>query len=59
MEIKNLDFFEIMYIITMINFRAEVAELVDASDLKSDGLLARAGSSPALGIINDWEHIAG
>ncbi len=28
---------------------ARVAELVDAADLKSAGLIGRAGSSPALG----------
>ena len=31
--------------------RAEVVKLVDTRDLKSLGLILRAGSSPALGII--------
>ncbi len=33
---------------------AEVAELVDAQDLKSCVPLGRAGSSPALGTLNIW-----
>ena len=46
------------------DFNAEVAELADAQDLKSWGTLkARAGSSPAFGILNNsatsignWQH---
>lgn len=34
---------------------AGVAELVDALDLKSSGILSRAGSSPALGT-NFWRQ---
>ena len=36
-------------ILTSNLFIAEVAELVDATDLKSVGLLARVGSTPAFG----------
>ena len=34
---------------SVANGKAEVAELVDATDLKSVGRIGRAGSSPALG----------
>ena len=35
--------------------QADVAELADASDLKSDGITSRTGSSPVIGTTEDGE----